>query len=83
MKFEKPIDNPMRDILLMFPYNRWIELTPGLLEAFKRLIRRAGFIPENIEETSRAFDLLEEMKLIEIEIQQDKNPLVRRIVDGI
>jgi len=80
MKFAEPTRNPMGDILELFSYE-WDYLTPSILENFRILMIDAGFISENVSETSRSLDILEELKLIEIK-QEDNQYKVRKVKYG-
>jgi hypothetical protein len=80
MKFAEPTRNPMGDILELFSYE-WDYLTPSILENFRILMIDAGFISENVSETSRSLDILEELKLIEIK-EEDNQYKVRKVKYG-
>ena len=71
MKFAEPTRNPMGEILELFSYE-WDYLTPSVLENFRLLLVEAGFISENIGETSRCLDMLEELNLVEIKTENNE-----------
>jgi hypothetical protein len=80
MKFTEPTRNPMADMLELFSYE-WDYLTPSMLENFRILLEEAGFVSDNVGETSRCLDILEDLELVEIKNENNEYK-IRKIKYG-
>lgn len=83
MKFHEYKYNPLPNILTLFPYMEWTELSITKLDTFAKMLQSAGFECQDNFEASRCFDLFVETGLVEFEHQdKTKNPLIRNITNG-